>query len=85
MTFGAKMCELMTSQNVSLRRLAIMINYDPGYLSKISRDLKPVRSNWPRCLIKCWTREGNSLLLPQESHQQKRVKPANCRAFPWVL
>ncbi|MBE1532287.1 XRE family transcriptional regulator [Actinomadura algeriensis] len=42
MTFGAKMCELMTSQNVSLRRLAIMINYDPGYLSKISRDLKPV-------------------------------------------
>jgi transcriptional regulator with XRE-family HTH domain len=41
MTFGESMRALMAERDISLRKLAAAIPADPGYLSKISRDIKP--------------------------------------------
>jgi transcriptional regulator with XRE-family HTH domain len=41
MTFGQRMCELMTERGISLRKLAKAVPCDSGHLSKIARDLKP--------------------------------------------
>jgi transcriptional regulator with XRE-family HTH domain len=39
-TFGEKMLVLMAERNLSLRRLAAIVHYNDGYLSRISRDLR---------------------------------------------
>ncbi|MFI0451882.1 helix-turn-helix domain-containing protein [Actinomadura sp. 6N118] len=41
MTFGEKLCQLMTEREISLRKLAKTVPCDPGYLSRISNDHKP--------------------------------------------
>src|SRR5262245_39549076 len=38
-TFGARLCALMTERRVSVRGLARAVPCDPGYISKIRRDL----------------------------------------------
>jgi transcriptional regulator with XRE-family HTH domain len=40
-TFGERMRALMAERGLSLRKLAKSVHYDLGYLSKVSRDLKP--------------------------------------------
>lgn len=42
MTFGESMRTLMAERGISLRKLSALIPADLGYLSKISRDLKPL-------------------------------------------
>jgi transcriptional regulator with XRE-family HTH domain len=40
MTFGERMRALMAERGISVRQLATMAHCDPGYLSRVSRDLK---------------------------------------------
>jgi transcriptional regulator with XRE-family HTH domain len=39
-TFGAVMRALMAERDLSLRKLAVIVHYNDGYLSRVSRDLR---------------------------------------------
>ena len=62
-TFGERMRSLMTKRGLSLRKLAATVHYDLGYLSKVSRDLKPPSNAMARALDEALAADGELIAL----------------------
>lgn len=46
--FGAQLRKLREQRGLSLKKFAKLVNYDPGYLSKIENNLKPPNTTLAR-------------------------------------
>ncbi|MFD0852899.1 helix-turn-helix domain-containing protein, partial [Actinomadura adrarensis] len=75
-TFGEKMRALMTQRRMSLRRLESLVNYDKGYLSKVSRDLKPPPEPMAVRLDQALDAGGELVALAPRSRRRKSTPRA---------
>jgi transcriptional regulator with XRE-family HTH domain len=62
-SFGERMLALMAERDISLRKLAKLVHYDLGYLSKVSRGLKPPSSTMARALDDALDADGELVTL----------------------
>jgi tetratricopeptide (TPR) repeat protein/transcriptional regulator with XRE-family HTH domain len=83
-TFGEKMRALMAERHLSLGKLGTLVNYDKGYLSKVSRDLRPPPAGMAAKLDLALGADGALLALAPEHKVSAQATPTTDSAAALV-